>query len=116
MPVAAGSYTVRADVDSVSANLTISGQQWRAGNFVMNQYCGDGFGGGVLPACTPDSAGAGSVTISATSSNRISDSYRFLFVLPDNFSGFLRDRPSPITKVVEGVFDLEFDDRVLCPW
>jgi hypothetical protein len=114
-PPATGTYTVRSDTDLLSTNATIGGQQWRAGNFVMNQYCGDGFGGGVLPACTPDSAGAGSMTISAASSNRVSGSYRFVLVLPDNFSGFLRDRPPPVTKVVEGVFDLEFDNRVFCP-
>jgi hypothetical protein len=113
-PVAAGTYTIRTDADVLSANANISGQQWSASNFVMAQYCGGAFGGGVLPPCTPDSPGTGSVTISSASTSRIAGSYRVVGVLPTNFSGNPSQRPPPVTKVIEGVFDLAFDSSPSC--
>ena len=109
-PPRLGSYAISKDLDVVSANASISGQEWFAGQFWMGIYCGDP--GGVLPAC-PVGPGGGSVTVSSSSRERIAGSYRFTMVQRNNYSGLLINRPPPVTKLVEGIFDLEFDDRVV---
>jgi hypothetical protein len=107
-------YAVSPAADALGATLNINGDTWFADTFQMRQYCGDLHGQGFLPACSDTSPGAGVVTVSSSSPARVSGSYRFVVVAPSNYSGLLISRPPPTTTVVEGVFDLAFDDRVLC--
>ena len=111
IPPTLGPYTVGADIDVVSANATISGEPWHAGRFWMRQYCG--FRGGAGPPC-PVEAGGGSMTITSASPARVVGSYRFTMVQSSTFSGPTDQRPPPVTRLVEGTFDLAFDDRRVC--
>jgi hypothetical protein len=111
VPPLPGTYAVSGDIDVVNANANISGQDWHAGMFWMRGYCGDP--SGILPAC-PVGPGGGSLTVSSSSSGRIAGSFSFLMVQRSNYSGPIAQKPPPVTKLIEGTFDLEFDDRVLC--
>ena len=108
-PPPSGIYEVSPDLNTsaAGASATINGQEWSAGWFDMSRHCGGNpvFG---LPACTPTSPGAGSVTVSSASAEDVSGSYSFTMVQ------FGAPRLTPPTKLVQGTFDLEFRQGVSC--
>jgi hypothetical protein len=112
-PVTPGVYSVSPVADVVSANAVIGGETWRSSFSNMAQYCTTGVSS-VLPACSDSSPASGTVTVTSATAQRISGSFHFVMLLPINYTGPLILRPPPITKVVDGSFDLGFSNRVAC--
>jgi hypothetical protein len=53
--------------------------------------------------------------VSSVSSTRISGSFNFTLVPGGPLPPVIGPRPPSPTKLIEGTFDLEINDRVVCP-
>ena len=58
---------------------------------------------------------SGSITVSSVSSTRVSGSFSFTMVPGGPLPPVTGPRPPPPTKLIEGTFDLQNNDGVVCP-